>query len=66
MKLTDEEKGILLGENGRGAQKAMEILVALGKVFRAFDLVPISSAQIAGVSYRNIGDPGVVFHADWV
>ncbi len=66
MKLTDEEKGILLGESGRGAQKAMEILVALGKVFRAFDMVAVSSAQIAGVSYRNIGDPGLEFLADWV
>ncbi|MBD3288949.1 DUF521 domain-containing protein [candidate division KSB1 bacterium] len=66
MKLTDEEQAILLGEGGRGAQKAMEILVALGKIYRAFDMVPVQSAQIAGVSYRNIGDPGVEFLADWV
>jgi len=65
MKLTDEEKSILSGEQGAGAKKAMEILVALGKIFNAQEMVPVTSAQIAGVSYRNIGDAGLEFLTDW-
>jgi hypothetical protein len=39
----------------------MEILVALARVADAHSLVPIRSAHVSGVSYRNIGDPGVHF-----
>jgi predicted aconitase len=37
----------------------MELLVGLGTIFDAEDLVPIVSAQLAGVSYKNIGEPGL-------
>ena len=43
----------------------MEILLALGKIYGAKDMAPITSAQIAGVSYKNIGDPGLEFLTDW-
>jgi len=65
MILSPEEKHILNGGEGSGAQKAMEILVALGKIFHAKEMVPVSSAQISGVSYYNIGDHGLDFLTDW-
>lgn len=59
MQLTREEEAILAGEAGEGRRWAMELLVALGTIFRAEDLVPIASAQLAGVSYKTIGDWGL-------
>lgn len=43
----------------------MEIVATLGRIYGARDLAPISHAQIAGVSYKNIGDAGVAFLAQW-
>ena len=65
MKLTDEEQAMLAGEFGPGVQKAMEILTALGKIYGAEDLVPVASVQVAGVSYKNLGDAGLEFLAEW-
>ncbi len=65
MRLTDEEQAMLAGESGRGVQKAMEILTALGTIYGATDLVPVSSAQVSGVSYKNLGDAGLEFLAEW-
>ena len=65
MKLTEKEQALLDGKHGRGLKKAMEILLALGKIYGAKDMAPVTSAQIAGVSYKNIGDPGLEFLTDW-
>lgn len=65
MKLSDEEQAMLAGDQGRGVQKAMEIITALGKIYGADDLVPVSSVQISGVSYKNLGDAGLEFLAEW-
>ncbi len=65
MKLTDEEQAMLAGEMGRGVQKAMEIITALGKIYGAADLVPVTSVQVAGVSYKNLGDAGLDFLTEW-
>jgi predicted aconitase len=65
MRLTDEEQAMLAGEFGPGVQKAMEILVALGTIYEADDLVPVSSVQVAGVSYKNLGDAGLEFLSQW-
>jgi len=43
----------------------MEIVVALARIYGAADLAPIRHAQIAGVSYKNIGDAGVAFLNEW-
>jgi predicted aconitase len=59
MHLTQEEEGILAGEAGEGRQWAMQLLVGLGRIFGAEDLVPIGSAQLAGVSYKTIGEAGL-------
>lgn len=61
MYLTREEEDILNGEQGASAAKAMEILIALGKIFNAEKLIPATSAQISGVSYKTIGDAGLEF-----
>lgn len=49
------------GKMGRAAQKSMEILVALGEIYGADKLIPVSSVQVAGVSYHNLGDAGLEF-----
>ncbi|MGM0510088.1 MAG: aconitase X [Thermoplasmatota archaeon] len=65
MYLTREEEGKLEGEEGPSVAKAMEILVALGKIYDADKLIPIESAQIAGVSYKTMGDAGLEFVEDF-
>lgn len=61
MELTKAEEAMLHGEKGGAKQKAMEILVALGKIYGARRMVRISSAQISGVSYKTIGDAGLEY-----
>ncbi len=52
---------MLHGKEGEAKQKAMEILVALGRIYGASRMIRISSAQIAGVSYKTIGDAGLEY-----
>src|SRR5512135_2573735 len=61
MHLTLEEQQMLAGEYGRATQKAMEILTALGTIYAAERMVPVTSVQIAGVSFDNLGDAGLEF-----
>lgn len=61
MKLSVEEKKILQGRKGKAKKKAMEILVALGKIYGAKKLIPVKSVQVAGVSYHNVGEAGLQF-----
>jgi predicted aconitase len=61
MLLTAEEKEMLEGAQGRATQKAMQILVALGEIYGAERMIPVTSAQIAGVSYDNLGEAGLQF-----
>ena len=56
---------MLAGESGVGVQRAMEILVALARIFGAPDLVPVASVQVSGVSYKNLGDSGLQFIQEW-
>jgi predicted aconitase len=64
MYLTKEEEQILNGEAGETLKQAIEILVALGDIYGADRLIPIKSAQIAGVSYKTIGDAGLEWISD--
>ncbi len=64
MYLTPEEEKIFNGERGATYQKAMEILTALGDIYGADGLIPIRSAQIAGVSYKTIGQAGLEWISD--
>ncbi len=59
MQLTAEERSMLAGECGHATRKAMQILVALGEIYRADEMVPVSSVQIAGVSFHNLGEAGL-------
>jgi predicted aconitase len=61
MHLTPEEQRMLAGEHGRATQKAMEILAALGTIYDAERMVPVTSVQIAGVSFDNLGEAGLDF-----
>jgi predicted aconitase len=64
VKLTAEEQRMLDGGHGPAVQKAMEILVGLATVYGAERMIPITSAQIAGVSYDNLGIAGLQFLND--
>jgi len=64
MILTDEQRRMLVGDFGRSIKKSMEILAALGKIYDADRLVPVSSVQIAGVSYDNLGEAGLGWLAE--
>ena len=66
MKLTQEEQAMLNGEHGKATQKAMEILVALGTIYGAEGMLPVTSVQIAGVSYDNLGEAGLHFLTEMV
>lgn len=61
LNLTKEEQKMFDGEKGEAARQSMEILVALGKIYDAKKMIPITSAQIAGVSYKTIGDAGLEY-----
>ncbi|MCW4051360.1 MAG: aconitase X catalytic domain-containing protein [Candidatus Bathyarchaeota archaeon] len=58
MYLTREQERMMEGEKGVAVRKSMELLVALGEVFEAERLIPVESAHISGVSYKNLGDAG--------
>lgn len=65
LRLTPEERAMLAGEAGPGVQRAMEIIVALGRIYGAPDLVPVASVQVSGVSYKNLGEAGLDFLEAW-
>ncbi len=65
IRLSSEEQAYLSGAFGPGAQQAMEIIVALGRIYSAERLVPVGSVQVAGVSYRNLGEAGLDFLRRW-
>jgi len=64
MDLTSYQQLMLEGERGEAARQSMEILSALGKIYGADGMVPITSAQVAGVSYKTIGDAGLEYLTD--
>lgn len=64
MKLTPIQQKMLDGESGEAVAQSMEILTALGKIYGAKGMVPVSSAQIAGVSYKTIGEAGLEYLSD--
>jgi hypothetical protein len=61
MQLPPEEQAMLDGEQGWATAKAMEILATLGRIYGAAGMVPVTSVQIAGVSYDNLGEAGLDF-----
>jgi len=65
LRLSAEEQAMLSGELGPGVRKAMEIVVALGQIYGASRLIEVESVQVAGVSYRNLGEAGLEFLSRW-
>jgi predicted aconitase len=61
LELTRDERRMLEGQDGHAARQSMEILVALGEIYGARRLLPVRSAQIAGVSYDNLGEAGLEY-----
>lgn len=61
MQLTKEEEGFLKGAEGSVAARCMKLLVKLGEIYGADQMIDVSSCQAAGVSYKSIGDPGLDF-----
>lgn len=61
MYLTKDEERIYDGEYGWANQICMKILVRLGELFNATKLIPISSAHVAGVSYKTLGNASAGF-----
>lgn len=64
MYLTKEEEKILNGENGEVIERLFRLLVRLGDIYGAEKMIPVGSVQVAGVSYKSIGDPGTEFLED--
>lgn len=64
MELTPKEQDMAAGKYGNATQKAMEILVTLGEIYGAKRMIPITSVQIAGVSYSNLNEPGLEWLAE--
>ncbi len=51
-----------LRRDGTSAErKAMELLVALGEIYGADRLIPVTSVHVAGASYKIVGDAGREF-----
>lgn len=64
MHLTKEEEKILNGEKGEVMERLFRLLVRLGEIYGADKMIPVGSVQVAGVSYKSIGDPGTEFLED--
>ena len=61
MQLTKEEEKIFEGEMGDAPKLAIRLLYSLGELGEAERLIPIKSAHISGVSYKNVGEGGIQF-----
>ena len=64
MYLTNEEEKTLNGEEGEVKERLFRLLVRLGEIYGADKMIPVGSVQVAGVSYKSIGDPGTEFLED--
>lgn len=56
---------MLSGEYGEVLEKNFRLLVRLGEIYGADKMIPVSSVQVAGVSFKSIGDPGLEFLEDY-
>lgn len=60
MRLTEPQRAMQRG--GTAAErKALELLVALGEIYGAERLIPVTSVHVAGASYKIVGDAGREF-----
>ena len=66
MILTPEQEKILEGKQGKTRQKAIRLLIDLGKAAKAKRLVPVTSAHVSGVSPLTGGNGLIKFLEDLV
>ena len=59
MRLTAYEQEMLDGLHGKTIQKCMKLLVALGTIYGAEDMVEVTNVHSPGVSYRVAGNAGL-------
>ncbi len=64
MYLTREEEKILNGEKGEVQERMFRLLVRLGEIYDADKMISVGSVQVAGVSFKSIGEPGTDFLED--
>lgn len=55
---------MLEGEHGEVIERMFRLLVRLGDIYGADKMIPVGSVQVAGVSYKSVGDPGLEFLQD--
>jgi len=65
MHLTRAEEKMLAGDHGPVLERMLRLLVRLGDIYGADKMIPVGSVQVAGVSYKSIGDPGLEFLEDY-
>jgi hypothetical protein len=65
MYLSNAEERILAGDGGEVMERMFRLLVRLGEIYGADKMIPVNSAQVAGVSYKSLGDPGMEFLEDY-
>ena len=65
MFLTKEEEKIFNGEKGEVLERMFRLLVRLGDIYGADKMLPVGSVQVAGVSFKSIGIPGLEFLEDY-
>jgi len=65
MHLTSDQEKMLDGEEGEVVERLFRLLVRLGDIYGAEKMIPVGSVQVAGVSYKSIGDPGLEFLEDF-
>jgi predicted aconitase len=63
--LTTEEEGMLRGDQGEVVERLFRLLVRLGDIYGADRMIPVGSVQVAGVSFKSIGEPGLEFLQDF-
>ena len=64
MYINKEQEKTLNGEEGEVKERLFRLLVRLGDIYKADKMIPVGSVQVAGVSYKSIGDPGTEFLED--
>ena len=64
MYLTKEQEQMLAGEQGEVLERMFRLLARLGDIYGADRMISVGSVQVAGVSYKSIGDPGLEFLGD--
>lgn len=61
MKLSEYDRELLSGGQGRAKQIAMEIVCRMGELYHAPELISITRAHIDGCSYTAVWDAGLEF-----